>query len=70
MLRQKLGEEIDEHDAVFRINYPPTENFEEYVGSKTTVELVNHHHARVRSPQSVSMRNVGSRRSGGSIHHK
>jgi hypothetical protein len=46
LLRQKVGAEIDEHDAVFRINYPPTVNFEEYVGSKTTVELVNHHHAR------------------------
>ena len=50
VLRRKLGAEIDEHDAVFRINYPPTENFEEYVGSKTTVELVNHHHARAGAP--------------------
>jgi len=31
---------------VFRINYPPIANFEEWVGSKTTIELVNHHHAR------------------------
>ena len=46
ILRTKMGAEIDDHDAVFRINYPPTEKFEEYVGSKTTVDLVNHHHAR------------------------
>jgi len=46
VLRSKMGAEIDAHDAVFRINYPPTEKFEEYVGSKTTIELVNHHHAR------------------------
>jgi hypothetical protein len=36
------------YDAVFRMNYPPLANFEEYVGSKTTIDLVNHHHARGR----------------------
>mmetsp|Transcript_18669 Transcript_18669/g.29885 ORF Transcript_18669/g.29885 Transcript_18669/m.29885 type:complete len:665 (+) Transcript_18669:90-2084(+) len=46
LLRQKMGNEIDDHHAVFRINYPPIEGFTEQVGSKTTLELVNHHHAR------------------------
>jgi hypothetical protein len=47
ILRDKLGAEIDAHDAVIRINYPPIETYEEHVGSKTTIELVNHHHARM-----------------------
>ena len=46
MLREKRGDEIDEHEAVFRINYPPLDGYQEYVGTKTTHELVNHHHAR------------------------
>ena len=35
-----ITQEIDGHTAVFRINYPPTDNYEEYVGSKTTVVRV------------------------------
>jgi len=27
LLRQKMGNEIDDHHAVFRINYPPIEGF-------------------------------------------
>ena len=37
----------DAADAVFRINYPPLEGFEEHVGSKTTFDMTNHHHAQL-----------------------
>ena len=35
------GEDIDRHDAVFRINYAPTRHFEYDVGNKTTFDIVN-----------------------------
>eukprot|EP00854_Cymbomonas_tetramitiformis_P003174 gene3174-4017_t len=41
------GIDIDDMDAVFRINYPPTEGYEEHVGSKTTFDLVNHHNLQL-----------------------
>lgn len=37
----KFGSDIDEHDAVFRLNNAPTVGFEKYVGSKTTFNLLN-----------------------------
>eukprot|EP00118_Oscarella_pearsei_P004397 m.18701 g.18701 ORF g.18701 m.18701 type:complete len:373 (+) comp27717_c0_seq1:166-1284(+) len=41
MLKFKLGKEIDSHDAIFRINMAPTKSFEKYVGSKTTIRVLN-----------------------------
>ncbi|KAK7086365.1 Beta-galactoside alpha-2,6-sialyltransferase 2 [Halocaridina rubra] len=37
----KLGNFIDSHDAIIRFNHAPTEGFEEDVGSRTTLRIVN-----------------------------
>ncbi|XP_042884233.1 beta-galactoside alpha-2,6-sialyltransferase 2-like [Penaeus japonicus] len=37
----KLGNFIDSHDAVVRFNHAPTEGFEDDVGSRTTLRIVN-----------------------------
>ena len=36
MLMEERGAEIDEHEVVLRLNQAPTNDFEKYVGSKTT----------------------------------
>lgn len=37
----KYGQDIDGHDVVIRMNQAPTIGYEEYVGSKTTIRLLN-----------------------------
>ncbi|XP_042216968.1 beta-galactoside alpha-2,6-sialyltransferase 2-like, partial [Homarus americanus] len=37
----KLGNFIDSHDAIVRFNHAPTEGFEQDVGSRTTLRIVN-----------------------------
>jgi hypothetical protein len=39
---RKYGEYIDRHDVVVRFNVLPVKGFEQYVGSKTTLRVVNH----------------------------
>lgn len=41
MYKSKLGKEIDAHDAVLRFNSAPTEGFEDDVGTKTTIRILN-----------------------------
>ncbi|KAK6624022.1 hypothetical protein RUM44_010880 [Polyplax serrata] len=41
LLQSKLGRFIDEHEVVVRFNHAPTETYEEDIGAKTTVRLVN-----------------------------
>jgi hypothetical protein len=40
---KEWGEEVDKHDVVIRFNHAPTKGYEKYVGSKTTLRLVNGH---------------------------
>ena len=57
LIGQPRGALIDQHDAVFRVNYAPTRGYEEYVGRKTTVWVlawgantsVNERHLRPKS---------------------
>ncbi|XP_073660110.1 beta-galactoside alpha-2,6-sialyltransferase 1 isoform X3 [Tursiops truncatus] len=37
----QLGREIDDHDAVLRFNGAPTANFQQDVGTRTTIRLMN-----------------------------
>jgi hypothetical protein len=39
---RKYGQYIDKHDIVVRFNVLPVRGFEEFVGSKTSLRVVNH----------------------------
>ena len=41
MRNDRLGELIDDHDIVMRLNQAPSKRFEKYVGHKTTHRLLN-----------------------------
>lgn len=41
LLKMRLGEQIDQYDAVVRNNGAPIEGYTEYVGKKTTFRLLN-----------------------------
>ena len=41
LLQRRMGRWIDSHDAVFRFNSAHTLSVEHYVGSRTTLRLVN-----------------------------
>ncbi|XP_034145684.1 beta-galactoside alpha-2,6-sialyltransferase 2 [Esox lucius] len=41
MLHSSLGNEIDSHEAVLRFNSAPTEGYENDVGNKTTIRIIN-----------------------------
>lgn len=43
MLEKKWGSDIDNYDIVIRFNHAPTDEYQDYVGSKTTLRLVNGH---------------------------
>ena len=43
LLKMKNGKNIDKHDYVVRFNRSPTLNFEEYVGSRTDLRVINEH---------------------------
>jgi hypothetical protein len=40
------GAGIDRHEAVFRFNFAQTAGYEGFVGSKTTVRVINHLRSR------------------------
>mmetsp|Transcript_44529 Transcript_44529/g.105528 ORF Transcript_44529/g.105528 Transcript_44529/m.105528 type:complete len:341 (-) Transcript_44529:157-1179(-) len=39
--RQRVAEEIDDHDMVMRFNLAPVDGYEEIVGSRTTLRMLN-----------------------------
>mmetsp|Transcript_16654 Transcript_16654/g.20033 ORF Transcript_16654/g.20033 Transcript_16654/m.20033 type:complete len:557 (-) Transcript_16654:274-1944(-) len=56
LLRYKFGEAIDKHDAVFRLNEAPTKGYEEYVGRKTTIRVVeDERHLEARAQPSKQL---------------
>ena len=55
LLRSECGEEIDRHDAVWRMNLPTTEGYERDVGSRTDIEVVMSWPARLLIDPSGNM---------------
>ena len=46
ILGKRYGTEIDEKDAVWRVNYAPIDGFEKDVGYRTTFDLINQQHTK------------------------
>mmetsp|Transcript_13098 Transcript_13098/g.15815 ORF Transcript_13098/g.15815 Transcript_13098/m.15815 type:complete len:423 (+) Transcript_13098:394-1662(+) len=46
VLLRENGKEIDNHEAIMRINMAPVRGYEHYVGKKTTFNVVNSHNVR------------------------
>eukprot|EP00192_Tetraselmis_astigmatica_P012298 CAMPEP_0117655768 /NCGR_PEP_ID=MMETSP0804-20121206/4453_1 /TAXON_ID=1074897 /ORGANISM="Tetraselmis astigmatica, Strain CCMP880" /LENGTH=422 /DNA_ID=CAMNT_0005462137 /DNA_START=132 /DNA_END=1403 /DNA_ORIENTATION=+ len=46
LMHASHGEEIDAHEAVFRINYAPIDSYAKYVGRRTTFDVINAVHSR------------------------
>ena len=61
LLSTMKGQEIDSHDAVIRFNKAPTKGFETYVGSRTSLRLVNTNHALFRSANETVIQQMQSR---------
>ena len=61
LLSTARGEEIDAHSAVIRFNKAPTKGFETYVGSKTTLRLVNTNHALMMHENETIIQQMQSR---------
>eukprot|EP00976_Prorocentrum_cordatum_P093029 1189201-Prorocentrum_minimum.AAC.1 len=49
MLEAERGQDIDEHDVVFRFNSGITEGYEQFVGTKTTFRILNNPSSQNRS---------------------
>lgn len=43
LLEHEFGNEIDQHDIVFRCNQAPVQDYESHVGSKLTYRMMNSH---------------------------
>ena len=56
VLGSKWGAEIDAHDAVMRINYPPVDKWGPDVGAKTTYDFSNRENARRLAQTHVVLR--------------
>ncbi|QDZ23141.1 sialyltransferase [Chloropicon primus] len=61
LLASQKGKEIDSHSAVIRFNKAPTKGFEKYVGSKTTLRLVNTNHALMMHENETIIQQMQSR---------
>tara|TARA_B000000441_G_scaffold131425_1_gene115982 strand:+ start:61 stop:1680 length:1620 start_codon:yes stop_codon:yes gene_type:complete len=46
ILGKRYGTEIDEKDAVWRVNYAPIDGFEKDVGYRTTFDFINQQHTK------------------------
>mmetsp|Transcript_37258 Transcript_37258/g.96689 ORF Transcript_37258/g.96689 Transcript_37258/m.96689 type:complete len:545 (-) Transcript_37258:810-2444(-) len=55
MLKAKMGPEIDQHEAVWRINHAPVFSYEQYVGSRTTFDVMNRPHVQKYSKMRKGM---------------
>ena len=61
MLHKDQGDDIDSHEAVLRINYPPIHRYEKHVGSKTTYDFSNRENARRMLRSRMRWRNPRTR---------